>query len=185
MLPRTQNPQLAHSCRGAALVVSLMILTVMTLIGVTAMRTSSLEVLMAGNTQLRTRALDDAENALLGAEAAIQNMTESGTPFDFSTSDGYYEYDADHPENNIDPNQHDWPFRSEVVSHQDNAVTDYVVEYYPGCRPLNIAGESLSTGSELAGIACVHYFRATGRSLDQDNGTARLVQSTYATVDAP
>ena len=173
------------SSRGAALVVSLMILVVMTLIGVTAMSTSSLEVLMAGNTQLQTRALSTAENSLASAEAAIENITESAGPFNFSASDGYYQYDAGNPANNIDPAQRDWPFRSQIINREGNAVTDYVVEYFPGCRPVRVAGESVATGSELASITCVYYFRASGRSFDRDSGATRLVQSIYATAEAP
>lgn len=50
--------------RGAALVFALAILLVLTLLSVSALRTSSLEQLMAGNTQESTRAFEAAESGL-------------------------------------------------------------------------------------------------------------------------
>lgn len=53
--------------RGAVLVMALVILLVMTLLGVTIMRTSSLEEKMAGNMQTVSRAIDVAESCLNNA----------------------------------------------------------------------------------------------------------------------
>lgn len=50
--------------RGAALVFALAILLVLTLLSVSSLRTSSLEQLMAGNTQESTRAFEAAESGL-------------------------------------------------------------------------------------------------------------------------
>lgn len=58
--------------RGAALVFSLVILLILTILGISAMRTSSLEQIMTGNTQESTRALQAADS---GAGIALNAMT--------------------------------------------------------------------------------------------------------------
>nr|MCU0936636.1 PilX N-terminal domain-containing pilus assembly protein [Gammaproteobacteria bacterium] len=54
----------ARSQRGAVLIVALILLAVLTLLGVTAMSTTSLEEKMAANTQEGTRAFQIAETGL-------------------------------------------------------------------------------------------------------------------------
>ncbi len=60
--------------RGAVLIVSLLILLVMTLIGVTAMTTSNVEQKMSGNQSDLNVAFQSAEAALRDAEAYIQSI---------------------------------------------------------------------------------------------------------------
>ena len=68
------RPVSRHHCqRGAVLFVTLIILIVMTLIGVTAMRTTTMEEKMAGNMLDRNLALQATETALRDAE---QNFIE-------------------------------------------------------------------------------------------------------------
>jgi type IV pilus assembly protein PilX len=57
--------------RGAALIVGLMILTIMTIIGITAMGSTTLEERMANNTRQRQVAFQSAEAALRDAEGWI------------------------------------------------------------------------------------------------------------------
>lgn len=53
--------------RGAALVMSMMILMILTILGISAMGTASLEEKMSGNTQEATRAFQAAESGLVDA----------------------------------------------------------------------------------------------------------------------
>lgn len=64
-----------HSERGAALVIALLLLTILTLLAVTGMRTSVAEVWMAGAEQFHRRA---AESASAGIEAAIARLRATG-----------------------------------------------------------------------------------------------------------
>lgn len=172
--------------RGAALIVSLVILAVMTLLGVTAMSQSRLETLMAGNLQIQTSSLANAENALTQSENEISNITTDSSTFNFDdTNDGIYLYDRANPENNINP----------VMQIQSNAgfstATDsanipperYIVEYL---GPRIIPGESIIIGRQTPGAGSqVHLFRNTALSFNNDNGARRLVQSIFVTADAP
>jgi type IV pilus assembly protein PilX len=71
-------PQYSREQRGAALVMALVILLILTIMGVTAMSTSSLEQKMAGNIQDLTRAFQAAES---GVDRVIDN---NPTGFDLS-----------------------------------------------------------------------------------------------------
>ena len=72
--------------RGAALIISLIFLLLMTLIGVTSMQTTTLQERMAGNARDRNLALQSAEAGLRQAEtwlvgsAANQATAELATP---------------------------------------------------------------------------------------------------------
>ena len=66
---------------GAALIVALVMLLVMTIIGVTASRTSTLQERMAGNMRQRALAFEVAETTLRVGEAWIQNQVGGPRPF--------------------------------------------------------------------------------------------------------
>ena len=65
----------AQTQKGAALVVSLFILLVMTLIGITSLNTSLLEEKMSSNTQLKTASFQDAEAAINAAIREVESPT--------------------------------------------------------------------------------------------------------------
>lgn len=66
---------------GAALVISLVVLLIMTLFGVSAMRSTALEERMASNAREQERAFEAAESALRGGELYIE-QTLAGTAAD-------------------------------------------------------------------------------------------------------
>lgn len=66
--------------RGTALVMSLIILMILTILGITAMSTSSLEEKMSGNVQESTRAFEVAESALQSALTNVALYQQAGTP---------------------------------------------------------------------------------------------------------
>ena len=66
-----------HKQTGAALIISLLILLVMTLIGVTAMQTTTMEERMAGNMNDQNIALQATEAAIRTAEAYIETQVNT------------------------------------------------------------------------------------------------------------
>jgi type IV pilus assembly protein PilX len=60
----TQTPSGRHKERGAALVVGLLLLLVLTILAISGMTTASLEMLMAGNEQYQERAFQAADSAV-------------------------------------------------------------------------------------------------------------------------
>lgn len=79
---------------GSALIFSLIVLLVMTLIGITAMNTSTLEEKMATNDRNQKMAFQSAESAIIEAENTIEAMSWNGglqAAFATNTPPGYYD----------------------------------------------------------------------------------------------
>jgi len=76
--------------QGSALLVSLIILVVMTLLGLSGMRTAVMEERMAGNMRDNELAFQAAEAALRAAEKNITDNIISTTAFDADGTDGLY-----------------------------------------------------------------------------------------------
>ena len=153
--------------QGAALIISLLMLAVMTIIGVTAMSQSGLETLMAGNLQLQTNSRSVAENQLATAEQAVESSA--------TIQINYFDHDPD-----IDP------IDTLIQSAENNADTEYADNYIEYLGPRAIPGESIVIGRESPRAGSeIHLFRNTALHSNRDNGARRLVQSIYAIQDAP
>jgi len=86
----TSNPQATRGDqRGMALVFALIVLLILTILGVSALRTSSLEQLMSGNTQEQTRAFEAADSGLSRALNDIKTNTASVDPTSFANNTQY------------------------------------------------------------------------------------------------
>lgn len=161
------NPILNRTTqKGAALIVSLVILAVMTLIGVTAMSQSGLEALMAGNFQTQTSSRAAAENQLDQAEQSLADIET--TPFT------YNDYDED-----INPVE-------QLTTAAATSTGDFEDSYIEYLGSRTISGESIVIGRETPRAGAeIHLFRNTALHSNSDNGARRAVQSIYATEQAP
>lgn len=134
--------------RGSVLIISLLILVVMTLISVTAMRTTIVEEKMAGNTRDINIAHQAAEAALREAEIYLENIT-SVAAFNGDVP-GLYPIDSD-----VDP------FDDDIWDGTNNrtysgALSDvasdpkYIIELVSigESDPLNIGNYGESSGAE-------------------------------------
>ncbi|MBK7252061.1 MAG: pilus assembly PilX N-terminal domain-containing protein [Gammaproteobacteria bacterium] len=72
-----QNPR---KQRGAALVIGLILLLILTLLAVSGMNSASTELIMAGNEQYRQNAFQAAETGVEQALTTLANVPQSGTP---------------------------------------------------------------------------------------------------------
>lgn len=175
-----RNPQ-----AGAIMVLCLVILFSMTLIGVSSMDSTVLELKMSNTMQQQVVALNRAEATLQSAEDVIEAITNDGVVFDFESDvDGFYPRDSGI---DADVERSDW---SGVVAEDgpetsDNNIDDddmYVVEYL-GEKP--IPGETITVdtnGAITGGV--VHTFRNTTRSAS-GRSVVRVVQSVYVTLNSP
>jgi Tfp pilus assembly protein PilX len=78
--PRRRNAPLPARQQGAALVVGLLLLLILTILAISGMTTATLELQMAGNTQYKERAFQAAET---GIERAIETATfDTANPYD-------------------------------------------------------------------------------------------------------
>jgi type IV pilus assembly protein PilX len=65
---------------GAALIVGLVMLSIITLLAITALNTSSTELIMAGNEQFRERALQAADAGIERATRVLASVPQNGIP---------------------------------------------------------------------------------------------------------
>lgn len=70
----------ARNQRGAALVIGLVLLLVLTLLAITGMNTATSELIMAGNEQYRENAFRAAEAGIERAVSLLSTVPQSGTP---------------------------------------------------------------------------------------------------------
>lgn len=70
----------AQTQRGAALVIGLILLVILTLLAITGMNTATAELIMAGNEQFRQNAFQAAEAGIENAVSALPTVPQSGTP---------------------------------------------------------------------------------------------------------
>ena len=164
--------------RGAALILALLILLVMTILGVTAMRTSNLELIMATNTQEQVMAMANAENTLVDAERDIS--TNFSGPYDpvwawsGNNNDGYYRMD---PSLGLDvansaAEDVDWPdLAADGVGYVTGPNGRYTVEYMGSVQDTR-------PGVSLDPPVFRFLYRVTGRGTFGRGGTRR-VQSIY------
>lgn len=171
MRPYTVKHTVGRRQRGAILVVSLIMLLVMTLIGVTAMQNTIMEQRMAGNTRDVNLAFQAAEAALREGEVAL----EAATLPDFDgTTDGFYEANdiaIGNPQVWEDP-------ATTWVTYPDNldgviAPPEYVLEEL---SPIKESGGSLAADEPLPEVS---MYRVTSRASGASNDTQIMLQTTY------
>jgi type IV pilus assembly protein PilX len=154
--------------RGAALMMALIFLVVMTVIGTTAMRISALQEQMAGNARDWNLAFQAAEAALREAETFIQ---ETPVLPEFNDEDGFYQL-----------NSADRPVWAGTVPSDGNgfityagaldgtsAPPQYYIEEMSSVRP---AGTETETGTPMEESS---YYRITAVGYGgavNDDGTA-------------
>lgn len=84
-----------HAQRGAVLIVSLLILLILTVIGVSSMQSSTLEEKMASNSRDRNIGFQSAETTMREAETYIEGLVTTGG---FTNSNGLYSAIEDEPD---------------------------------------------------------------------------------------
>jgi len=155
--------------RGAALFMSLIILLVMTILGVTSMKNTVLEERMAGGLRDRSLAFQAAEAALRDGE---KFLTSAALPV-FNDSAGLYQATTPPKWETID-----WNSSTAVASYTGPTLSGlaatpaYIIEELPPVTD--------STGSLEAGIPQeIRYYRVTARSVGQSTNAVVMVQSIY------
>lgn len=154
---------------GSALIIGLIFLLILTIIGVTAMRSTTLQERMAGNTRDINLAFQAAEAALRAGEAVVRN-SGSG-PYD-GTVDGLYGA----PQTGAVPRWEDsgilW---SDVTGQVAGVAQDprYIIEKLP--EFIDPTGEISSDGVPET----VTLYRITAVGYGGNNSTQVLLQTTH------
>lgn len=185
---------------GSTLIISMIILILLMMLGVTAMKTSDTQFQLAGNLQFEDSAMNNAEIAVNFAETAMTNGTviplPSGAiasgkvpnaafttlpyvPSNGPTADGLYPINA-----NIDPFTLNWTGTG--GNGNDMSITvangqNYIVELMSQGAQLQGSGATIG-GRASAGCNTVNTYRITARGTSA-RGAIKFVQSFYSVLN--
>lgn len=177
MLYQRHGNETGMNERGAALVVSLILLLIMTVIGVAAMNGARLEVSMAGMMQREEVALRGAERTLAEAERYTENNIDNH----FSTEvEGHYL-----PGTEPDVSQTDWTFLAIPIDEDEieEVPRDQFVVEYLGL--MSLPGSALNDGGDPAIPGDkINTYRISARS-ETEGKAVRIVESIYTKLYNP
>lgn len=175
-MPGRASNMARHHQQGATLIISLMLLIVLTLIGVTAMNTSNLEERMAGNARDTNLAFQAAEAALKNAEEFLRTGFVTAAAFDGNTPGLYPTPSANNPPPDV---YNDAVWNTAIVSttNIDGVASQprYIIEYMGilGAEDINITNSATSGNAD-------EVFRITARGTGGTDNAVVLLQSYFA-----
>jgi type IV pilus assembly protein PilX len=167
---------LRRAQRGTALVVSLIMLLVLTIIGVAAMNSSIMQGLMSTSYQSQTTTLSGAEAVLREGELDVEALLGAAKPA------YYYDLVAEPPDDPLiveDLLAQPWTFNANAFD-DDTFEGQYAIEYV---GRFEVPGETVVLPGGVVG-SYVYAFKVTART-GGDRGAQRTVQSVYVTLEAP
>ena len=164
---------------GSVLLISLVILLILTLVGVSAMRNTVLEEKMAGNMRDKGLSFQAAEATLRAAEKYIENNVVSTLAFDTDGSDGMYDksnlqlwqslsWDANDSIENSSFNS------TYNVSEPPRFIVQHIASIASDANNLNLGNYGQNTGAGTTEVFLITV-RATGGS----GGAPVILQTTY------
>lgn len=161
------------SQRGAVLIVSLLILLILTVIGVSSMQSSTLEEKMASNSRDRNVGFQSAEATMREAETYIEGLVTTGG---FTNSNGLYSAIEDEPD----------PFETDTWTTTGSSRTatppgGSAGSQYFITRSGTIVDESMGGGLELPPTARqdITIFRITSRGRGATTDGADVMLRSY------
>ena len=171
------NKYIFNKQSGAVLFVGLMMLLIMSLIAVTSMQGSTLEVRMAGNTRDSLVALQTAEAALKAGEELLNAGGLSLADFDNDGSDALYDNTDDELWKNI--NWQDSDSQRYMAFNPSNVATEprFIIQHISETQ---VAPKLLveGYGQGQAGQT-IQLFRVTARGTGGSDNTEVILQSIY------
>ncbi len=158
--------------QGSALIFSLVILLVMTLVGITAMSTSTLEEKMAANDRAQQAAFQNAETGMISAEAMLNTRSYNDLEADFKNqTQGYYDIDTEMFDI-YDPQQ----WAGNCI--QDNDIAGIGIANPPPCYIVKVVAIIYPEDITEPGAITKVITQVTSRGTDATN-TASVLLQTY------
>jgi type IV pilus assembly protein PilX len=167
---------------GAALVVSLLILLVMTLIGVSSMQTTTMEEKMASNAREHQQAFEAAEAALRAAEKHIEDDVTVTAGFDTTGSDGHYDNSVQELWRTLGwTNTDSLADNTYTSTYSSASAPRYIIEHY-GSTTTDVDKFNLGGYGTGAGGGDIELFRITARGTGANNQSPVLIQTYYGKI---
>jgi type IV pilus assembly protein PilX len=170
--------------RGVALFISLVLLLVLTIIGVSAVQTTSLEERMARNTNDSVLAFESAEVALRNAENFLRNNVNSTALFPPGGNNGLWK-SSDYLQTERWQQANVWTGTNSVklpantvsgVADQPRYIIEWVATVQRSENPYQM------TQSTNALFDRIEIFRITARGVGGTNNARVLLQSTFGLI---
>jgi type IV pilus assembly protein PilX len=163
-----------HRQQGATLAVALILLLVSTILGVSAIQTTSMQEKMSSNTQDKVTSFEAAESALRAGEAWLLTLTTHPVPSTTCTSHPCVKIHSDglFAETKTDSW---WTSNSAAYAGTLGNVSSaprYFVEF------LRFVPDSISVGQ--ASTTGVYYYQITSRGTGNTTNSVTILQSTFA-----
>lgn len=161
--------------KGSVLIVSLIILLVLTMIGVTAMGTSSLEEKMAGNSRDRELAFQAAEAALTDAQTFLEGIVATGG---FTNVGGLYALTTS-PDIQATSTWNATNSRAYSATLPNIATQPrYIIEL----RPTTGGSETIDLNDPGNSAQAITMFRITARGTGGTNTAVVILQAFYGKI---
>ncbi len=170
--------------RGVALFISLVLLLVLTIIGVSAVQTTSMEERMARNTHDSVLAFEAAEVALRTGEAFLRNNVNSTALFTPAGNNGLWEA-SDYAQTERWEQANVWSGTNSVVVAANTIAgvaeqPRYIIEHVASVQR---AENPYLLGTAAAGLEDqIQVFRITARGVGGTTNARVLLQSTFGLI---
>ena len=173
--------------RGAALIVALLLLLVMTILGIAAMNSSIMQGFMSASYRQQTTTLAGVENVVFAGERDVEAIVDPVTTIDVGEL-GYFIDLTDPsltgpPWTASDTSESNWNLAETVAQTIGslNIFGQYRIEYM---GEFEVPGESIAEGGGLEDSR-IHVFRISARGVEGGRGSLRVVQTLYVTLRGP
>jgi type IV pilus assembly protein PilX len=172
-----QNTRLKQ--KGSVLVLSLIMLVILTMLGVSSMSSSSLQEKMAGNFRDRQIAFQAAEAALAFAENYVNSDINSAN---LGNNDGYYNNGSGPTSNNAFTSTWWTGTNSKVLGTTINEVRTqprFTIEARDEVGSVSGTSINVTSYGESTGGGIITSFRVTARGTGKSNNTVVILQTNY------
>lgn len=173
----------SHSQQGVALIMSLVMLLILTILGVSSVQTTSMQERMSRNARDTNLAFQSAESAISEAEVYLGGVTTL-TPFQSANTDGRYDAAED---GRVDLSSFDWDEPSnndrhfkvvgttlDGVAAQPRYIVEFIKTVVSDEDRLNLDNIGQDTGSGRTQI-----FRVTAYGTGGTDAAHVMIQTTF------
>jgi type IV pilus assembly protein PilX len=170
---------LSRAQRGLSLVATLLLLTLVMLLGLSAYQLSQSQFTLAGNLQFRTAAFNEAEAGVATAERWLSTGTNFRSAGFTTYSSGTGQYPINYLATNaIDPLTMNWDATNSVQGA--NASQRYLIELLAVDKVLASSGVAVG-GRSSSGCNRVNTYRVVARG-ENARGATTFVQTNYSVM---
>lgn len=175
---QTQLAQ-ARQQQGSVLIISLILMVVLTILGVSGMKTSLLEEKMAGNLRDSQLAFQAAEATLKQAEQYIDDNIVSIVHFDDDGSDGLYDTSTQKLWETIAWDDNDSIANANFgTGYSINTPPRFIVQHLVS-QQSNVDDLNLDNYGQGTGAGRIEMFLITARATGSSGNSVVTLQSTY------